>query len=128
MTKILKRVINNDLIIIIIIIFALYCTSELYARLYIILRLYMVHDSGQLIKDPRYKCSLIILVHKQQTRSFVPIFHTLHCVAKSMKCLSSFTPAEAQVRNQMMLIAVISLALGEWLRCCLDMDIHSETF
>ncbi len=86
--------------------------------------------SGQVINELRYQ--LISLSHynvvKQKAKSFLPSFHTWSCVAKTMKCLSNFAPAEAQAPNLMMLIAVISLAVGEQLRCCLDMGVHSDTF
>lgn len=57
---------------------------------------------------------LIILFHKIEAGFCVPCFHTWawSCVAKTMKCVSSFVPAETLARDLMTLIAVISLALG----------------
>ena len=72
--------------------------------------------------------SLSMMLHKQPSQLFAPHFNALGYVAKRIKRLFNFTPAEASAWNLMMLIAVISLALGMHLRCCSDMAILGDTF
>lgn len=77
----------------------------------------------KVIKEIRYQSILFLL-----SKIFSSECSYTELRGSSVQCLFIFRPAEARAWSLLTLIAVISLAFGEQLRCCLDINVHGDTF